>query len=110
RLSLMTYPVLHFLSRGTSSSTTCTPSLHDALPFSRFALDQDRRRHERARGRRREALADLRDRLGLPAPPARIECYDISNLGETRSEEHTSELQSREKLVCRLLLEKKEEI
>src|SRR5207302_2143210 len=27
--------------------------------------------------------------------------------GGTRSEEHTSELQSREKLVCRLLLEKK---
>src|SRR5690606_41706761 len=27
-----------------------------------------------------------------------------------RSEEHTSELQSREKLVCRLLLEKKKEI
>src|SRR5690606_17866597 len=27
--------------------------------------------------------------------------------GEVRSEEHTSELQSREKLVCRLLLEKK---
>src|SRR5207302_10607007 len=26
---------------------------------------------------------------------------------KTRSEEHTSELQSREKLVCRLLLEKK---
>ena len=48
-----------------------------------FALDQDRRRHERARGRRREALADLQERLGLPAPPARIECYDVSNLGET---------------------------
>src|SRR5690606_40609870 len=28
-------------------------------------------------------------------------------LGATRSEEHTSELQSRENLVCRLLLEKK---
>src|SRR5690606_40916774 len=28
-------------------------------------------------------------------------------LGEERSEEHTSELQSRENLVCRLLLEKK---
>src|SRR6266700_6914202 len=27
--------------------------------------------------------------------------------GQSRSEEHTSELQSREKLVCRLLLEKK---
>src|SRR5690606_40399308 len=35
-------------------------------------------------------LADLRGRLA-----------------ETRSEEHTSELQSRENLVCRLLLEKK---
>src|SRR5690606_39970596 len=28
-------------------------------------------------------------------------------LGSSRSEEHTSELQSRENLVCRLLLEKK---
>src|SRR5690606_39694412 len=28
----------------------------------------------------------------------------------SRSEEHTSELQSREKLVCRLLLEKKKDI
>src|SRR5690606_40606140 len=32
---------------------------------------------------------------------------DKNIYGETRSEEHTSELQSREKLVCRLLLEKK---
>src|SRR5436309_11506754 len=30
--------------------------------------------------------------------------------GEERSEEHTSELQSRENLVCRLLLEKKKKI
>src|SRR5690606_41487011 len=30
-------------------------------------------------------------------------------LGFTRSEEHTSELQSRENLVCRLLLEKKKQ-
>src|SRR5690606_39681002 len=29
--------------------------------------------------------------------------------GEERSEEHTSELQSRENLVCRLLLEKKKQ-
>ena len=50
---------------------------------ARFALDQDRRRHEQARGRRREALADLQAKLDLPAPPARIEAYDISNLGET---------------------------
>src|SRR5690606_39712475 len=31
----------------------------------------------------------------------------FSSIPTTRSEEHTSELQSREKLVCRLLLEKK---
>src|SRR5690606_39567066 len=31
-------------------------------------------------------------------------------LSELRSEEHTSELQSRENLVCRLLLEKKENL
>src|SRR2546429_7026045 len=31
----------------------------------------------------------------------------ICGLGQTRSEEHTSELQSRLHLVCRLLLEKK---
>ena len=50
---------------------------------ARFALDQDRQRHEQARGRRRDALSDLQERLDLPAPPVRIECYDISNLGET---------------------------
>src|SRR3712207_8026827 len=32
------------------------------------------------------------------------------NVGYLRSEEHTSELQSRQYLVCRLLLEKKNEI
>src|SRR5690606_39920342 len=32
---------------------------------------------------------------------------EISSKSSTRSEEHTSELQSREKLVCRLLLAKK---
>src|SRR5690606_41673771 len=31
--------------------------------------------------------------------------YDLSEPETTRSEEHTSELQSRENLVCRLLLE-----
>ncbi|MEQ8834456.1 MAG: excinuclease ABC subunit UvrC [Miltoncostaeaceae bacterium] len=48
-----------------------------------FALEQDRRRHEAQRGRRREALTELADALALPAPPLRIECYDVSNLGET---------------------------
>src|SRR5436309_4169941 len=38
--------------------------------------------------------------------PAEYNAY-IGALGQQRSEEHTSELQSRENLVCRLLLEKK---
>src|SRR2546422_9944965 len=33
--------------------------------------------------------------------------YGMTVIGEVRSEEHTSELQSRLHLVCRLLLEKK---
>src|SRR2546422_5427770 len=37
-------------------------------------------------------------------------CYDFSASAATRSEEHTSELQSRLHLVCRLLLEKKKTI
>src|SRR5690349_21905027 len=35
--------------------------------------------------------------------------YEPICVGTTRSEEHTSELQSRRDLVCRLLLEKKKE-
>src|SRR5476651_704091 len=41
-----------------------------------------------------------------PAERAEIEVADFG-LGRLRSEEHTSELQSRQYLVCRLLLEKK---
>src|SRR5690606_11369783 len=41
-------------------------------------------------------------------PHLRSEAVNLTNtLITTRSEEHTSELQSRENLVCRLLLEKK---
>src|SRR5207247_11311117 len=64
-----------------------TLSLHDALPIS-------------------TSLAGTRVPLVEPAapghPPGRGE-----ELTERRSEEHTSELQSRVDLVCRLLLEKK---
>src|SRR5690606_41038155 len=39
--------------------------------------------------------------------PQLLESFARLPLGDSRSEEHTSELQSRENLVCRLLLEKK---
>src|SRR6266849_5891106 len=41
-------------------------------------------------------------------PAGAVECGPVA--GDDRSEEHTSELQSRVDLVCRLLLEKKKKI
>src|SRR5688572_31127105 len=41
------------------------------------------------------------------APPSRRRRAARSAAGQSRSEEHTSELQSQSNLVCRLLLEKK---
>src|SRR3712207_7725486 len=53
--------------------------------------------------RRHPRCEDLRGRV------AEIEARDLgaAPLPDARSEEHTSELQSRQYLVCRLLLEKK---
>src|SRR5690625_1956883 len=42
-----------------------------------------------------------------PAPALAGACHHLMRRGLIRSEEHTSELQSRGHLVCRLLLEKK---
>src|SRR3712207_8057184 len=60
---------------------------------------------------------DAGDEVGLDADhQVRLEPHALASLEavlaivpaqETRSEEHTSELQSRQYLVCRLLLEKK---
>src|SRR3712207_7730006 len=44
---------------------------------------------------------------GVLLPPGQDPSEDFELLGYRRSEEHTSELQSRQYLVCRLLLEKK---
>src|SRR5207302_9337899 len=83
-----------------------TLSLHDALPILRYRPPSARSRGTRppvpahARpcryGRRRSPPCP--GPSASPAPPRT----------RPRSEEHTSELQSRENLVCRLLLEKKD--
>jgi excinuclease ABC subunit C len=52
---------------------------------ARLALDQERLRAERRRQGRVEALEGLQQALGLDAPPIRIECFDISNLGGTHT-------------------------
>jgi excinuclease ABC subunit C len=50
-----------------------------------LALDQEKLRSERRRQGRVEALEGLQVALGLDAPPVRIECFDISNLGGTHT-------------------------
>src|SRR2546428_8886536 len=52
-------------------------------------------------GRGRRRLRPRPDRTAVGEPS------DVSGARQYRSEEHTSELQSRSDLVCRLLLEKK---
>src|SRR3712207_9147132 len=70
------------------------------------SVQRVRRRHVTDRGLlgRRGALEPLDDPLEDPAVLAEARPQ------EARSEEHTSELQSRQYLVCRLLLEKKKNI
>src|SRR5204862_7711999 len=81
-----------------------TLSLHDALPiFDRLlgggAADLGPRT-------RAQTLGDLGAQLDAMARARLLERLRIG-VGDDRSEEHTSELQSRRDLVCRLLLEKK---
>jgi excinuclease ABC subunit C len=52
---------------------------------ARLALEQERLRAERRRQGRVEALEGLQLALALDAPPIRIECFDISNLGGTHT-------------------------
>src|SRR6266699_6032261 len=64
---------------------------HVGVPF-------DQRRHR----------AEKRERLGIERPHFRRDARAVVvDAQRSRSEEHTSELQSRPHLVCRLLLEKK---
>src|SRR3712207_8401598 len=89
---------LFFFFNDTATTEIYTLSLHDALPISpKWQLLAS------CCGRTELKRATFEGRQGPNMFLARL-------LGETvlpRSEEHTSELQSRQYLVCRLLLEKK---
>src|SRR2546427_7989712 len=82
------FPTTVFFFNDTATTEIYTLSLHDALPISAWPGSG---RNEPARGR--------------PTRPRRPRAG--TGPGASRSEEHTSELQSQSNLVCRLLLEKK---
>src|SRR5690606_41282455 len=100
-----------FRLKTPATTAICTLSLHDALPISEEGISLLTRWMNRAKEaeeeaeRLRRALEELAaDRSGADASTVE----EVRRLkAENRSEEHTSELQSRENLVCRLLLEKK---
>src|SRR2546422_9067133 len=89
-----------FFFNDTATTEIYTLSLHDALPISPAVGWVWERGRGKGEGELRRALPGRLDRgrERQPAAPGRR--------GD-RSEEHTSELQSRLHLVCRLLLEKK---
>src|SRR6266496_6681571 len=78
-----------FFFNDTATTEIYTLSLHDALPIYGVRPGAPPLRQDTRAGR-------LVGRLG-----------GAGGRGRRRSEEHTSELQSRRDLVCRLLLEKK---
>src|SRR3712207_7623281 len=94
-----------FFFNDTATTEIYTLSLHDALPISRaLGGAPSARRGLLPQGLPRAVAARLR----AGAAPRREERRHAQRL-RLRSEEHTSELQSRQYLVCRLLLEKKKQ-
>src|SRR3712207_7811485 len=95
---------LFFFFNDTATTEIYTLSLHDALPISRVPAHIDTRPRAQRRdpaGQSAARAPELDVVLGEP-----LGSDPVRHVHE-RSEEHTSELQSRQYLVCRLLLEKK---
>src|SRR3712207_8721495 len=91
---------LYFFFNDTATTEIYTLSLHDALPISNFAAycnDLGRFKNSCCSGCASYQFS--KDVWGHQ--------WFLKLLVIPRSEEHTSELQSRQYLVCRLLLEKK---
>src|SRR3712207_9515433 len=85
-----------FFFNDTATTEIYTLSLHDALPISASAADRRSPARSPTPPPRPAPSRSARPRRPRADAPARA----------WRSEEHTSELQSRQYLVCRLLLEK----
>src|SRR5690606_39414798 len=106
-------PLTPFRSTHTSTTPPYTLSLHDALPiFSPSDNTFIRFNFQKTPSWRNEETCHIRYfHLFITFSTCSIHNAAFIGLGlrtaAERSEEHTSELQSRENLVCRLLLEKK---
>src|SRR5207244_7750031 len=104
---------ISFLLTHLAPTSIYTLSLHDALPICRRGRDRslDRlgyRPGDAPRGRRaRILLLERQDEGAGRAPRALARLAPHAAARCDRSEEHTSELQSPDHLVCRLLLAKK---
>src|SRR3712207_7949650 len=81
--------------KDTATTEIYTLSLHDALPICVHRSREAAVRPEPERDGRRF----------VHVPRRRRACLQRRGNGDGRSEEHTSELQSRQYLVCRLVLE-----
>src|SRR5207302_10153919 len=92
-------PFFPFFFHATATPEIYTLSLHDALPISRCSAGPP----AGCRITGCAAISPTASRSWRRAP----ELSPRPQVCTSRSEEHTSELQSRENLVCRLLLEKK---
>src|SRR3712207_7119278 len=94
-----------FFFNDTATTEIYTLSLHDALPISTAG-----RAAAPTTTCTRSGPTCAAHRSAIPARSARsgtTSRRDQRSSAWSRSEEHTSELQSRQYLVCRLLLEKK---
>src|SRR3712207_9024845 len=94
------YIITFFFFNDTATTEIYTLSLHDALPISKRDLS--------TAGSNADEVHSPDELLTL-IPRADFVVLTCPLTPQTRSEEHTSELQSRQYLVCRLLLEKKNE-
>src|SRR5699024_11991847 len=83
-----------------------SPSLHDALPICLGSVELFPHRLQRPAHGQIHEVGEVTGDIGTIADGQHIAQGDRADI---RSEEHTSELQSRFDLVCRLLLEKKNE-
>src|SRR3712207_7772399 len=94
-----------FFFNDTATTEIYTLSLHDALPISYYFYTDQLMDVEEAR--RLGLVNEVVERDELLPRAYEIARWMLRQPDANRSEEHTSELQSRQYLVCRLLLEKK---